>query len=379
MTRHLPALAWSLLAVFVGYGLGACTQSVWQGGEETAYAPAPPTVRVGLSCHLGVGEVVIGSQGPMRMSAGGEFVELPAGEVRVAPDAEGLRAGGVLATAEVRFASAGSDPLWIGSKDREYLGEIVARRRDGGLDVVNEVGMEPYLASVIGGEMGSGWPDEALKAQVVAARSYAMACVADARAEGLHPGFDVYDDERSQVYRGVEAQSATTSRLVEETRGMILTWEGKGVKAFYHSTCGGKTEAAENVLEWTTPIPPLSGATCGGCDDSPHARWEARVPGVREFEILEWTPAGRALRVRVNGQEMHANLGFRRQSGARSVKSSWWDRAEVTGGELRISGRGWGHGAGLCQFGARGWARRGEGFEAILARYYPGARLVKVY
>ncbi len=287
-----------------------------------------------------------------------------------------------------------------------YHGALIlhalAERR---LAVVNEVDLEDYLKGVVGKEMNLAEGHEALKAQVIAARTYA---VHEQRLERLRrvkgERFDLYDDERSQVYGGMERETALASRLVDETRGLFLTWEGRIVRAFYSSACGGHTEPAWEIMaDETDRIPPLAGRKCGYCERRPASRWKEPVivakkeiaerclprelqgAKVKSVEITRTLPGGHALEVTVTFEnsartaKLHAQNEFRRALGPSRFRSTLWDRIEDRGASIAVHGRGFGHGAGLCQVGAYEMAADGGSAAAILEYYFPGAKVQKLY
>ena len=138
----------------------------------------------------------------------------------------------------------GSSPLVL---DRPYRGQIEVGHAGQKLNAVNVLGLEQYLQGVVAKEMPSAWPDEALKAQAVAARSYALSH----RLSGK--SFDLYADVRSQVYGGVPGESPRTTAAVQATKGEVLLWQGKPIDALFHSTSGGKTLAAVEVFGKAVP------------------------------------------------------------------------------------------------------------------------------
>jgi stage II sporulation protein D len=156
----------------------------------------------------------------------------------------------------------GSAPLEL---DRPYRGQIEVAVTGGKLNAIDVVGLEQYLAGVVPREMPSDWPDEALKAQAVAARSYALSH----RLGGK--GFDLYADVRSQVYGGIPAEHPRTTAAIAATKGEVLLWEGKPIDALFHSTSGGATvDAAE---AFGKAVPYLVGVDDPHSDLSPVNRW----------------------------------------------------------------------------------------------------------
>jgi stage II sporulation protein D len=280
-----------------------------------------------------------------------------------------------------------------------YRGDLVCRARPGdpgapaSVMLVNRLGLEEYVAGVLGGEMPLSYPEPALEAQAIAARTYALY---EMRVRGRGADFDVTDDTTSQVYRGLEVETEGARRVVGATCGVVLTYRGLLFPAYFHSTCGGTTVPAWFSLGGSD-IPPLSGAPCGFCGDARYARWEAEVrkadlaEGLRRegiavgsvdrVEVIEVGPAGHAAVVRVvhaGGEVRIRGPRFRHIVGPSVVRSTHFT-AEDRGDRVLFFGCGYGHGSGLCQNGARGMARAGYGAAEILRRYYPGAELVRIY
>jgi len=275
-----------------------------------------------------------------------------------------------------------------------YRGSLVlAQREDGSLTGINEVGTEQYLASVVSAELPSRWPLETLKAQAIAARTYALH-KARQRAGGL---FTLYADTRDQMYRGVASESARSLEAVTATSGVIATFGGRLFPTFYHSTCGGATEPAERVFG-ISPVRPLSGVNCGFCGDSKYYRWQAELSAaqvrdavaqagynVGDAERIEMLPLERASQyrrvkvIRLDGSEASMPADVFRNALGPSVIRSVLFQAHRSGENLLFEGRGYGHLVGMCQWGARGMGAEGYGADEILAHYYPDVELVKAY
>lgn len=141
----------------------------------------------------------------------------------------------------------------------------------GGLSAINALDMEAYLMGVVPGEVPASWPEEALRAQAVAARTYAIAT----SKEG--DGFDQYADTRSQVYKGMAGEQPTTSAAVAATNGEIVVFDGKPIVAYYFSTSGGRTENVENSMLGAQPAPYLVSVDDPFDGESPHHRWVVRM------------------------------------------------------------------------------------------------------
>lgn len=310
------------------------------------------------------------------------------GTVAVAREGEGISVAGRACAPSVRLE--GLDGALFALGNRRYAGALRLDPDAGsGIRVVNEVPLETYLEGVVGGEMPPSWEMEALKAQAVAARTYAAARARDASAR--ERAFDLFDDTRSQVYVGVPSgpHAGRVREAVASTRGEVLVHDGRLLTAYFHSTCGGHTEDASRVFG-VHGVAPLRGAPCPYCADSPAFRWEARVPAARLESLLgvgaivsispvDPGPSGRCARVEVEGSQGRTAVpskDFRREIGYTVLKSTAFEAA-VEGEEIAFSGKGYGHGVGLCQWGARGQARAGRSYLDILEHYYPGALLLQ--
>jgi stage II sporulation protein D len=383
-------------------------------GEVTS----PPTVQVGLGRCLRDPAVRIAVRGPYRIRGAGEVLasgdELPWTDLRAA---EGISLGKAVfaenpvtivpetdGTIEVEYArDARGNP--VKPAGVRYGGTLIVHALpDRKLSLVNEIDLEEYLKGVVGKEMNLSEGEEALKTQVVAARTYAVHEQRLGRLRRLKAErFDLYDDERSQVYGGLERHTPQATRLVDETRGLFLVYEGRLVRTFYSSTCGGQTEPAWEVLaDETDRIPPLAGVKCGYCERRPIYRWKEPVVvpkkeiaekclpkelqgmRVKSVEVAKALPGGHVLEVAVTLENssrvvrLQAGSEFRRNVAAR-FRSTLWDRIEDRGDSIAIWGRGFGHGAGMCQVGAYEMARDGKTAAEILEYYFPGARVQKLY
>ncbi|GEM_PF-304462 len=256
----------------------------------------------------------------------------------------------------------------------------------GRVHAINVVDLERYVMGVLGPEIGKNAPAEAQKAQAVAARTYAVVT----RMERRSGVFDLYADVRDQVYRGVPKDDVYV-RAVEATPGELLFYRGAPVKTYFHSTCGGRTES---VFEWRkeTEIEPLVGGPCGFCDGAKWAAWSARLSpeeiaaalrenlggrAVENIAIKSSTKSGRAREVAIavaGGEVLLPAPHFRAALGYDKFRSTFFT-VRRDGSAFVFSGRGWGHGVGLCQEGAIGMASAGKNHREILARYYPGSTL----
>ena len=275
------------LSQYGAYGLaqeGATYDGIlatyYSGTELTTAEPAPVRVLLELGRKL----VRVGSAAPFSVTdATGQKVDLPAGTATVAADFTVTIGGGIHAlSAPLRFAR-GDEPLEF---RRPYRGSLVLTQNGMRVRVVNEVPLEAYLYGVVPLEMPPGWSREALKAQAVAARSFALAT----RAGGEF--FDVYDDTRSQVYGGIPAEDARASMAIDATAGQVLEFDGRIATTFFFSTSGGRTAAVEDI--WSGgPIPYLRAVDDPTDAISPYHRWGPVVLSARELGSQLGAPAPR--------------------------------------------------------------------------------------
>jgi stage II sporulation protein D len=273
---------------------------------------------------------------------------------------------------------------------KRWRGALALSRDRNGISLVNHMKMELYLVGLVNGEISSSWPEEAVKAQVVAARTYAMTRMAE--ADGV---YDLKTDVSDQVYAGVAAEDNRAARAVNATRGLAL-YNGKElVPAYYHSSCGGSTSDISEV--WGIESPSLTGVTCGQCGDSPRSSWEVPMkmgevsraikdlfPRARKITTLgvhHRTTDGRVTALftdTAGGRILLDADDFRRTVGYFKLPSTRF-RIYSENGMIVFRGGGFGHGIGLCQWGSRGMALENADYKQILKTYYPGAELRTVY
>lgn len=284
----------------------------------------------------------------------------------------------------------GQPDEFVAIGERKYRGNLLFRpNADATVTVVDELGIEEYLFGVLPHEMSPDWPLEALKAQAVVSRTYALQRL----GRGGDGAYDLTDDASSQVYTGITVESERVRSAVRATAGRILTYGGKALPSYFHSTCGGHTAGSADVWGGAEP-PPLKGVRDRWCRISPHYRWEAYFssddiraalqkngfPVVRLDDIREGThgSAGWLSDLRVKTEKgwrrIPANK-FRLWVGPRDLKSMRIDRVKRRKKGYEFSGRGYGHGVGMCQWGARAQAEDGKGYLDILGHYFPGASL----
>ncbi|SIN90927.1 stage II sporulation protein D [Fibrobacter sp. UWB11] len=287
-----------------------------------------------------------------------------------------------------------------------YEGEFVVTANGNKVNAINIIDIEEYLRGVVPYEIGKLDESkfEALKAQAVAARTYAYKHFGSRKTQG----FDVYADTRDQVYKGLHSATEITDKAVRETEGVVMTYNGEFITAYYHSTCGGETEG---VATWGRPDhpylknkPDLRPDGTPWCRESNYTEWtreftedelqdlfqinakeaKANVPSfssIKSMHIQDTLKSGRihTLVVETNNGTFTAKADkirwlFKRSS---TILPSCFFRIHRNGNQWILKGKGFGHGVGLCQMGARARAQAGQSYIQILTHYYPGITLEK--
>lgn len=408
-----------MLAMMVAIAVGSASRA-------GAGVPLPETVAVGLAAAQ--------PNLTLRLPAG-TVLSIPTGAAwqyeaectltcTVGPD------GGVVAGA----TNYGRGPLRLTSANgllgwgaRLYRGALIVAATSRGLTLVNEIRLEDYLRGVVPVEVSADWPLEVLKAQAVAARTFAAGRLGYHRRDG----YDLCATTDCQVYAGASAEKPATDQAVSATAGQVLVFGGRLASANYHSASGGHTEDVESVWPTATPVAYLRGVP-DPAESSPYGRWRveydwasveaavaAKYPDlgrVLAIDVLSRTEAGRAAQVELTGEKgrkritgealrtlfspplrsslcelstEYAPVPISRAEAlagasvphvfAPSAASLWypiqdedWILAPV---RLIVNGRGWGHGVGMSQWGAKSLAELGYTYTMILEYYYGGAKV----
>lgn len=285
----------------------------------------------------------------------------------------------------------GGDKLKINGNS--YRGNIYLKSNGGRhFTVIEELQLEDYLCGVLPLEMGPKWPLEALKAQAVVARTYALYN----RKKYYNQGYDLSNDIRSQVYGGKKHQNGRVLKAVKKTKGEVLTYKGKLIETLYHANCGGKTSPP---IWGAKAIKPLSGRKCRYCGYSHNHEWSQEVSKSNLLKFLKTkghnankiksikpdykNSAGRVLRLkfRTDRGTIKVKTGsLRRYIGYNKLKSHYITQIVSTGKSFKFSGQGFGHGVGMCQDGVKAMAKgsknfKPKGYKEILQYYYPGAKI----
>jgi stage II sporulation protein D len=261
-----------------------------------------------------------------------------------------------------------------------YGGTIDIWRGDGGRYLINELPLEEYVKDVVAAEVAPDWDMEALKVQAVISRTYALY---QKRMNG-NSLYHIASSVLHQVYKG-KSPDARIAYAVSQTSGEVLTFNNVPIEAFYHSTCGGVTENAEEVFGKSYPyLKPVESS----CDLSPYSSWERKIKieelesalkiqGIKEVRVKSFTSTKRVKQlsirthsgiIAINATDLRKALGWSRLP---STKFTISRRGE----SILFEGQGYGHGVGLCQWGALKMARDGKNYREILSFFYPGATI----
>jgi stage II sporulation protein D len=274
---------------------------------------------------------------------------------------------------------------------RELPGKLELFAEGGKLTAVNTVDLEQYVAAVVASEVPPSWPAEMLKAQAVAARTFAVAQkIASGPGARAHLGASVLD----QVYNNAAHPPASALQAAHDTAGQVLTWGAAPIAAYFSASCGGVSESAEAAFHLSPGATPY---LRGGEKDGDERPWTAEIPfaeitaalrkagrlraEVRGISVKSRTASGRARTLSLDtsaGPRPLPAVELRQLLGYGKIPSLLFT-ATTRKGAAVFRGTGSGHGVGLCQWGAKGRALKGEGWQQILAHYYPGAELRRMY
>lgn len=273
---------------------------------------------------------------------------------------------------------------------RRYRGALELRHRGAGLTAVNIVPVDDYLLSVVPEEMPTDWPAEALKAQSVAARSFAL------KSRGRHAaeGYDLCTTTHCQLYKGIASEKTVSTAAVRATRGEVLTYGGQPIEALFHTDSGGMTESSEDV--WGSHVPYLRAVRDTPLGTMPwtktmskadlEQKLAAKGHAIGRLRAIELSPlaVGRAAKDRtasgrvkamiVTGTKGSVTLSGTAWRSLLGLKSTLFS-AKLTKDSVTFTGFGAGHGLGISQWSAKRLAETGKSYADILHHYYTGVTL----
>lgn len=407
--RYIPVAIVLFLA-------GVLTVSCYhcQSTPEPVLPANVPIVRVLIV--RSIESVDVSTTGPYEIHADGSVVARSMGSLSKGKlsrrDGQWSLLAAKYTTDELVVAAVGQSCVRVGSG--LYRGKVVFRADSGGrILAVNHIDMESYLTGVLARELYRSWHIEAYRAQAIAARTYAFY---EMGTFGQTHRYDLRADQSSQVYGGFSAETDKARRAVETTRGIVMAIGPEGnekvFKAYYSSCCGGMTNSAYVLSGPPITSGPLAGGQkCDDCKASSRYRWPAvtvpkkviyralskryrQVADLGELKTIEVVAeAGQdesfprtvwidvvgtnGKKVRIRADDLRISL---LRDGQTQGLYSMNCRIRDTGEAIVFDrGRGFGHGVGLCQWGAQGKALRGCSVQEILSAYYPGAKLFRAY
>lgn len=382
-TIHILSLLLALIILFYSEVIGVAV-SVAEGGNGN--------IRVGIAD--GVLNVNIISDGIIKLidvNSGKTLSRYPANsELKFSSRDKSLYLSGKkIMQGRLRIEPLAREVI-LKAMGRQYNGRMeIILRNDGLLSVVNEVDLEKYLAGTLKGEISPTWKIETIKAQAVVARTYTIYHMIKNKKNSYHiSGGQQYSH---QQYAGRIKEETQFVTAIKETEGEVLTLNGDIFAAFYHTDCGGWTENAAEVFASSPDN--LIGIKCDFCISSPHHVWKLRLNisqirdalvknGYDTGEIHDIISLERSQTLRIKRLQIKHSKGnlimkgtdFRRIIGYDTLRSTLFSIV-IEDGIVNIEGRGWGHGVGMCQWGAKSMGERGYTYKEILQYYFPKASL----
>lgn len=310
----------------------------------------------------------------------------------IVPTSQGISINGQSLDGSTFTLSHLGEHFAVGGKT--YTGSLtIAKNENGQLNLINTTSLERYLIGILGSEMSPSWPIEALKAQAVAARSYAYASIYSAQKLAPEKLFDLRATVMDQVYNGIKGFDERSKKATEATEDEVLLSRSLPVRTYFHSLCGGRTESAKNVWKNTKATYFTNDSFCRR---TPRITWEYSISkssfirNLQEngfkFKVLQDVSVithEDSLRVdhlllsTDNGLIMVKANKLRHIFGYTKIRSTWFNIG-IDDKEIIIAGRGFGHGVGMCQWGAKGMAEAGYSYKDILKFYYGNATLKKL-
>ncbi|MEH2315478.1 MAG: SpoIID/LytB domain-containing protein [Nostoc sp.] len=348
-------------------------------------APAQASVILRVAIERGVNQVKVGSSttGIVKDSTGRTLGELPAMSAYYAQTIPGGVALDKWQSGLFWIEPTGKGFVYIG--DRWYRGRTLVVPTEKGLTAVNWVDDQEYLYSVLGGEMDASWPQEALKAQAIAARTYALY---EREKQRNNPIYDLGNTpDRWQIYKGVISEAPATYAAVDSTLGQVLTYKNRIILSVFHACSGGHTENVEDV--WGSNEPYLRAVEdydqnireCNWVKTFSPTEISAKFPEVGN--VLDMIPETYSPFRSVKVLKIVGNRGTKVLQGeqvrtALKLKSTRFSVTKGADGSFVLQGLGFGHGLGMSQWGAYNLARQGVNHLQILGHYYQGVALTPI-
>jgi stage II sporulation protein D len=390
MKRSIPTLF--LLAFLTGCATPELKEEAFPRETINPTRPVLPAVR-----HIRVAIVLRQPSVQLVFPENDEHYGLPQSGTPVAEREEDQLRELKLTADKIQGSRAGIIPKdengEIKVNGENYRGSLeFIREKDGTLSVINDVPLEDYVMGVVAGEVPPQWPLEALRAQAIAARTFALYKQQEARRKGQD--YDLENNAFFQMYQGTGRIKDSVRKAVQITKGEVMTYGSSPIMAFFHSNCGGRTSSAKEV--WGQDKPYLTSVPCSYGNNGNHFRWTAQIPvaelvrnlrkaGLNISDIVQIRDLSRDESQRITQVGIMDSDGrlktikgtlFRLAAGPDIIRSTHFN-ASIEGNKISFSGKGWGHGVGLCQDGAFGMATKGYNAFEILRYYYHGIMIEK--
>lgn len=412
---RFAALSLSLLALIAV--LFVVPWSLRRSPRESFAAAAKPlskadqtTVRVAVTPS---------PQKQIELSIDGPYQLRPVGSDKVLSRGQSLATSTVTATSNgfkigktehavtrLEIAATQSPSIWVNG--HEYRGNLrLFRRSGGGVLAVNVLPLGEYLASVVDSEMPTSFGVEARKAQAIVARTYALDVI---RSDEGDSEFDLFASTASQKYLGFQyrdgsrrlaGESEASRQVVQETTGMVCTFQGRLFRTYYSAACGGHTTQGNAVF--TDAVAALKSVPCDYCREAKLYRWQADLPRadveskLKSYFRSDGKTFDKLVSIKLasgnpelgtelpefsisDGKRSHkiSAATLRRQVSVSTLYSPFFSISENGKSTLHFEGRGHGHAVGLCQWGARGQSQLGKSCYEIVRYYYTGAKIVQL-
>lgn len=348
-------------------------------------APAQASVILRVAIERDVNQVKVGSSttGIVKDSTGRTLGQLPAMSAYYAQAVPGGVALDKWQSGLFWIEPTGKGFVYIG--DRWYRGRTLVVPTDKGLTAVNWVDDQEYLYSVLGGEMDASWPQEALKAQAIAARTYALY---EREKQRNNPVYDVGNTpDHWQIYKGVISESPATYTAVDSTLGQVLTYKNRIILSVFHACSGGHTENVEDV--WGSNEPYLRAVQdydqnireCNWVKTFSPSEISVKFPEVGSVTAMipeTYSPFGSVKVLKIVGNKGTKMLQGEAVRTALKLKSTRFTVTKGGDGSFVLQGLGYGHALGMSQWGAYNLARQGVNHLQILGHYYQGVALTPI-
>lgn len=370
--------------ILICFTLASCMESqnafVWKG--------QPAALDINVRILLASGDLFSVTPNSTYIFEAGNTTAMTETALTVAYDKKGIIVNGALFKVDEITARGLRGFYFNGSP---YRGTFRITRKDKSLHFINTVNIEEYLYSVVPKEIYSSWNTETLKAQAIASRTYALYEVK--RRDQNQKDFDLYSDTRSQVYWGMKTENPKVNQIINDTAGMVLTYNGDIIKSYFHASSGGSLSAGTEIFD---KAPYLQQSASYVAENDPAQAWEYKIRTEDLGRLYQFNQpivlvkvqsrfsSGRIDKIRLQDRSGYYvdidGYGLRQKLGQTYMKSTLAEISPIDDeGFLVISGKGYGHGVGMGQWDAEAMARQGLRHDNILAFFYKGSQIKALY